>query len=115
MLYSVPCDKTPEFPLMLERLGRCPGSGHYLHRLFKAPGSLVHWDSELVELSPLIPTPDSEVETPITQHIHCRGLLREPDRIMEGQDSHGGPQTQRGSHPRQIRQDRERGRHDAMP
>ena len=100
---------------MVKRLGRRPGSGHHLHRLFKAPGRFIHRDGEFVELSPLVPTPHPQIQTPIAEHVHRCRLLRELDRVMEGQHGHSRTQTNQGRHTGQVGQDRQRGRHNAMP
>src|SRR5262245_59746315 len=65
--------KAPELAAVVEGLGRRPGPGHHLHRLFKAPGRLVHWNVELVKLTPLIAAPHPQIQTPVAQQVdRCR-------------------------------------------
>src|SRR5262249_50964836 len=74
-----------------------------------------HRDGDVVERPPLVSTPHPEIQTPIAEYVHRCRFLREMDRVMEGQDGYRRAQTNRGRHARQIGQDSQRGRYNAMP
>src|SRR5262245_21142162 len=106
--------ETPKLSAMVKRFSGSPRPGQHVHRLCKASGRLLHRDSELVELTPLVAAPDAQIQAPIAEQVDRRRLLSELDRVVERQHGHGSAQTNGGRYPGQVRQHRQRCRHATM-